>query len=298
MLSTQNLNQFGQGAIKGNVDKSVNPNTLSVVLDPASNETYLVAGQPVKLVTSTGNGIIVDLAATNESIYGIVLANLKTSKFYPGESMEIGCQGTVVYLEASAAISRGALIEYVASGVKVKTNAGVNTITGLALDNASGNGQILRVQLSQTVVFSPTITGGSINSTPIGAGTPSTGAFTTLAASGAVVFAAAMTAKTVAGAIAVITSSASMSVDPTLGNVFTLTPGHTGNIAMASVPAAGQRIDLVITTSGASSFTLTFTTNFKTTGTLATGTATGKVFVMSFVSDGVNLNEVARTTAM
>ncbi|MDP2941988.1 MAG: hypothetical protein Q8O36_00520, partial [Candidatus Omnitrophota bacterium] len=66
----------------------------------------------------------------------------------------------------------------------------------------------------------------------------------------------------------------------------------------ASNLTAGQKINLVITTSGTSSFTLTFGSNFKSTGTLATGTVSAKVFVVSFVSDGTNLNEVARTTAM
>ena len=55
---------------------------------------------------------------------------------------------------------------------------------------------------------------------------------------------------------------------------------------------------LVITTSGASSFVLTFGTAFKTTGTLATGTVTAKVFTINFVYDGTNFNEVSRTTAM
>jgi hypothetical protein len=55
---------------------------------------------------------------------------------------------------------------------------------------------------------------------------------------------------------------------------------------------------VVVTTSGTSSFNITPTTNFKSTGALATGTSTGKVFTITFVGDGTNMNEVARTTAM
>jgi hypothetical protein len=60
----------------------------------------------------------------------------------------------------------------------------------------------------------------------------------------------------------------------------------------------GRQYHFIITTSGTTSYTLTFGTNFKSTGTLATGTTTAKVFVITFVYDGTNLNEVSRTAAM
>jgi len=51
-------------------------------------------------------------------------------------------------------------------------------------------------------------------------------------------------------------------------------------------------------TSGTTSYTMTFGTGFKTTGTLATGTVTAKTFVLNFISDGTSLIETSRTTAM
>jgi hypothetical protein len=65
-----------------------------------------------------------------------------------------------------------------------------------------------------------------------------------------------------------------------------------------TVPAAGCEAFLIILTSGTTSYTITFGTGFKTTGTLATGTVTAKVFVLEFISDGTTLNQVSRTTAM
>jgi hypothetical protein len=62
--------------------------------------------------------------------------------------------------------------------------------------------------------------------------------------------------------------------------------------------SAGQRKALIVLTSGTSSFTLTFGSGFKTTGTLATGTVSAKVFVINFISDGVSFIETSRTTAM
>jgi hypothetical protein len=107
---------------------------------------------------------------------------------------------------------------------------------------------------------------------------------------------------TVAGPFALSTTTAltagsTVSVNPTLGNVFTLTPGEDETINAASC-TAGQRLNIIVTTTGTTSRTLTFSTRFKVTGTLATGTTSGKVFVIEFIGDGTNYNEVSRTTAM
>ena len=80
--------------------------------------------------------------------------------------------------------------------------------------------------------------------------------------------------------------------------VFTSTPGASQTINASASPTYGQRMVLVVTTSGTSSWTLTFGTHFKSTGTLATGTVSGKVFTIMFIGDGTNFNEISRTTAM
>jgi hypothetical protein len=80
-------------------------------------------------------------------------------------------------------------------------------------------------------------------------------------------------------------------------SVYTITPTNACTFN-ASGGIAGQYCTFVITTSGASSFTLTWSTNFKVTGTLATGTSSGKVFTIEFVYDGTNWNETSRTVAM
>jgi hypothetical protein len=65
-----------------------------------------------------------------------------------------------------------------------------------------------------------------------------------------------------------------------------------------TVPAAGVRCSVMILTSGTTSYTITFGTGFKPTGTLATGTTTAKVFIVNFISNGTNLYEAGRTAAM
>lgn len=65
-----------------------------------------------------------------------------------------------------------------------------------------------------------------------------------------------------------------------------------------TVPAAGKRVVLMVLTSGTTSRTITFGTGFKPTATLATGTVSARVFVLTFVSDGTNLYEASRTVAI
>ncbi len=73
----------------------------------------------------------------------------------------------------------------------------------------------------------------------------------------------------------------------------------TGNQALTTtVPPAGSKCSLIVLTAGTDTFTITLGTGFKPTGTLATGTADAKVFVINFVSDGTNLYEAGRTAAM
>lgn len=76
-----------------------------------------------------------------------------------------------------------------------------------------------------------------------------------------------------------------------------LTPTSTRTLT-TTVPPAGVRRTIIILTSGTTSYTLTFGTGFKTTGTLATGATSARRFVIEFVSDGTQLIETSRTVAI
>lgn len=77
--------------------------------------------------------------------------------------------------------------------------------------------------------------------------------------------------------------------------IITCTP--TGNMTLnASGGTAGQIITFSFTTSGVTSFTITFGTNFRKTGTLATGTTSARFFTVTFIClDGTIWTEVSRT---
>lgn len=91
-------------------------------------------------------------------------------------------------------------------------------------------------------------------------------------------------------------TSGAVSIDPTLGRHFFIQPTGDTTLSMASLPSGGE-ITLRVGTSGTTSWNITFGTNFKSTGTLATGTVSGKFFMLTFYTNGSSWYEVSRTTA-
>ena len=79
--------------------------------------------------------------------------------------------------------------------------------------------------------------------------------------------------------------------------IYNHTPNSTQTQTATAAPI-GKRVYFIITTSGTSSFVITFGSGYKSTGTLTTGTVSGAVFVIQFIGDGTNMLEVSRTTAM
>lgn len=290
MADTQYMNQFGQLPLKGQVSFIVNPNTLSVRLYYSSAYT-LVPGDMVKLYSTAGNEIMVEKAAQGDTPFGTVLYSPKIDKWTGGMMMEIGLPGTIVTLQAGAGISRGSDLQNTptAAAPKVITNAGSYPIVGIALEPASADGDLIRVLLKGSIALASTITSGTINGAPIGQTTPAAGTFTTLNA----------TAITGGAVVNLGSSGGTISMDPTLGNLFKLTPTAAVTFNAASVPATAQRISLLVlvTAAGQTSFNITFNTNFRMTGVLATGTSIGMRFLVSFVSDGTAWTEVSRTAA-
>lgn len=72
---------------------------------------------------------------------------------------------------------------------------------------------------------------------------------------------------------------------------------NTASTITATVPAAGYVLRLSFTTDGTAGNVITFSTGFKTTGTYTLATA-NKYYSIVFVSDGTNLIELSRTTAV
>ena len=104
---------------------------------------------------------------------------------------------------------------------------------------------------------------------------------------------------TINGASVALTSAATVTCDWDSANVYTLlvNPVALGAAVtvLASGGTAGQRGTLIVTASSTSATTLTFSSSYRTTGTMSTSTTPAYVHVIDFQYDGTKWNEVART---
>ena len=188
------MNQFTGSQIKGLITELVSPFTLPMQVD-AGQATPILPGAAVQLAATAGQGaFLVTECAASDAPIGFVAFSEKKNSYSAGDMMEVGIVGTIIYLEAAAAVTRGASLEYVPTGVLVKTALGVNPTVGKALDSAPGANALIRVLVTSQVELSETIDGGSfvngaisastINASIIGGSTPAAGTFTNLAATG------------------------------------------------------------------------------------------------------------------
>lgn len=149
MSTYQNQNQFAQTPVLGQVDMTSAVNIKSVRINPASSSTVLTAGQFLKIVDVAGTEIVVDEAAVTEKSYGCIVYNPRKNTYLKGDIVEIACKGTVVYLEASAAIARGAKVQNTPAAPTVQTLASLatNCQVGICLDKPTGAAELARVEI-------------------------------------------------------------------------------------------------------------------------------------------------------
>lgn len=129
------------------------------------------------------------------------------------------------------------------------------------------------------------ITGGTINGTTIGATTTAS------------IKGSSLTSDSIITDGYIAHANGTLALAFGTDGVCKVTPTATGTFT-STVPPAGTRATLIVLTSGTTSYTMTFGTGFKTTGTLATGTTTARHFVFQFISDGTSLIEASRTVAI
>ncbi len=98
------------------------------------------------------------------------------------------------------------------------------------------------------------------------------------------------------GACAATSATTGTMTVATTTNCVTVTPSGACTFNGSTGGVAGQILVFMVTTSGSSSFVLTWGTNFHTAGTLATGVTTARFFAVTFMSDGTKWWEISRTT--
>jgi len=143
---TQNVNQFGMSLEKGLLTLSKD-NLFDAKIDSASVAT-IPSGSAVKITDTTDAQITVDLAtAATDPVFGFVVYESRKNSFVAKDFVRVACIGSVMQMEASAAISRGATVQIVPTGEKVVTRS-TGTVIGRALDKASADGDLIRVLIS------------------------------------------------------------------------------------------------------------------------------------------------------
>jgi len=253
-------NMVYPGQLKGMVNKIFSPFSIAGMVDMTSVNT-LVPGDAVIITTTAGSGAyLFDKAAATDTPDGFVAYEVKKNSYVAGDAIRVAMAGSIIMLESSAAITRGDSLEFVASGSLVKTNAGTNPVVGKALQSASGANKLIAVRVAGSVITGLVASRGSV--------------------------------------VTALTPGATVALNAALGKVFTLTPGEAETINVTG-GVAGMEIQIIVLTSGTSSYTLTLGTGFgANAGTLATGTANAKTFVLKFVHNGTSFVEVGRTAAM
>lgn len=142
-------NQFAQLPYLGTLDQRFNYNTVPCMVDDSQSGSIL-AGQPVKIVDSAdGSPKVVAIAAITDEVFGYVNFNVKNRHYSAGDAVEISQAGNVIWLNATAAIARGAqvCVSFVSVGAVTPSTSTAN-IVGYAFDKAVSPGDLIRVKLS------------------------------------------------------------------------------------------------------------------------------------------------------
>lgn len=198
-----------------------------------------------------------------------------------GVAPSYGKVGLATHVSGTLPVANGGTGAATLTGYVVGAGTGAMTaVASIPNTDVSGLGT-----MSTQAASAVSVTGGSINGATVGATTPASIKGSLLASTSVITDGfATRTAGTLALAFAT-------------NGVVQVTPNATGTLT-TTVPPAGTRCTLIVLTSGVTSFTMTFGTGFKTTGTLATGTVTARYFIFEFISDGTNLIESSRTVAI
>ncbi len=150
----QNQNQFAQSPVLGQVSMIPNPSIVPARINPSSS-AVLQSGSAVKLIAGAGvgNEIVVDACTgpTDGPVFGVIVYNMRKNLYSAGDNVELASAGSYVFLESSAAISRGDKVTATAATtnndptVAAVTVPSTQYITGKAIDPAAAAGALIRV---------------------------------------------------------------------------------------------------------------------------------------------------------
>ena len=153
----QNMNQFVQTPVVGNLDLQTNPNpsvfTCRFVDASATTGTTLVPGEGTLLIDrgasdTPGPPIVDERAADANAIFGVKIYTTESNESASGAIVQIAGSGAVIFMNAGAAIARGASVALVLATPGNVVTQTSETVLGIALDKASAANDIIRVLIS------------------------------------------------------------------------------------------------------------------------------------------------------
>ncbi len=155
MSEVLNLSQFTITNVLGAFSRGPQPGTFSGRILNTSIATGIQVGSPLKLVSAANTAELVFDIATEGSdvVFGVIPYNTKKNTYVAGDVVECASNGDTLFLEATAAITRGAKVSAgntsaTGGGPGVTTNAtsGQN-ILGIALTQVSAAQQLVLVRI-------------------------------------------------------------------------------------------------------------------------------------------------------
>jgi len=160
-MALQNLNQFKQTPVVGKLADDTTGRVFTLTCrfkDAQTTGNNLEPGTPVKLVDLGASDFssppIVDFMADDNDggALGVALWDTKKNPKEDSDLVQVALEGSIVYLEASAAISRGASVAAVLAAPGEIVTATTQDILGVALDKAAADGDVIRVRIKPVAV--------------------------------------------------------------------------------------------------------------------------------------------------
>lgn len=152
---TEMLNQFAIGNKKGVIKNGDHGERYEVQAYVETESNPLTPGTVVKLKDGvTGVPQVEVISATSDIPFGVVPYGNIDNQIKNNQVFTIASDYTIITMEASTAIARGAKVMPVISGAKVTTATATNYSIGIALDKANATGDIIRVLLKKPELVS------------------------------------------------------------------------------------------------------------------------------------------------
>lgn len=137
-------NQFKLSAgVKGALYSGVNfQQVAATILSTSVNNFY--GATPVKLVNTSNKVITVEKATLTDIVFGFIVFNTTKNLRVAKDVVDVALTGAIMWMECGANINAGVAVETVATGDKIITSAGTNTVVGTALFSGV-NGDLIPV---------------------------------------------------------------------------------------------------------------------------------------------------------